>query len=257
MKKKTEAVAVLFGRKGSSGFPGKNFHPVLGRPALLYPLMAAKYSKNIDSIFVSTNDPQIEALSISFKVSLISRPPELCTKDAFLEDAIQHAYFNIKESLGHPPDYVVILMCNACNIVSDAIDQGLAILESRPDFDSAITVCRYNMFAPLRARKLVEDGSLKPIVPFEIFGDEGKLTCDRQSTGDVYFADGGATVVRGECLEDISRGLLPFRWMGRQIHPIIQESGGGDIDEPWQVAAVETWLRRQGFTDISTPYDKK
>ncbi len=152
---------------------------------------------------------------------------------------------------------MVITMCNACNIVSESIDRGVELLKSRPDFDSAITVCRYNMFTPLRARRLSEDGSLQPFVPLEALGDVKKLTCDRASTGDVYFADGGATVVRGHCLEDIRNNLLPFRWMGKRIHPIIQEPGGGDIDDPWQVAAMEVWLRRQGFSEGSTPYDNK
>ncbi len=64
--KKIEVVAVLFGRKGSTGFPGKNFHPVLGRPALVYPLMATKHSRYVDKMFVSTNDPKIAEIEASY-----------------------------------------------------------------------------------------------------------------------------------------------------------------------------------------------
>ena len=47
--------------------------------------------------------------------------------------------------------------------------QKVKILRSQPELDSAVTV--YNMWSPLRARKLVRYSSLQPFVPFETFGD--------------------------------------------------------------------------------------
>ena len=41
-------IAILIGRRGSRGFPGKNIHKVLGRRLCEYPLLAAKKSKYID-----------------------------------------------------------------------------------------------------------------------------------------------------------------------------------------------------------------
>jgi CMP-N-acetylneuraminic acid synthetase len=40
--------ALLIGREGSSGFPGKNVYPVLGHPLVAYPLMAARAALNAD-----------------------------------------------------------------------------------------------------------------------------------------------------------------------------------------------------------------
>ena len=40
--------AILIGRKGSIGFPGKNTTLVLGRPLMSYPLLAAIASKGVD-----------------------------------------------------------------------------------------------------------------------------------------------------------------------------------------------------------------
>ena len=34
--------ALMLGREGSTGFPGKNVYPVLGRPLMAYPLIAAR-----------------------------------------------------------------------------------------------------------------------------------------------------------------------------------------------------------------------
>ena len=124
-----------------------------------------------------------------------------------------------------------------------AIQKGIEILRNQPEFDSAVTVSRYNMWSPLRARKLVTDGSLEPFVPFETFGDPATLNCDRDSQGDVLFADMSCSVVRPHCLDHLEDGLLPQKWMGLKIAPIFQEAGC-DVDYEWQVPGVEWWLKK-------------
>jgi len=39
--------ALILGRKGSVGFPGKNLYPVCGKPLAYYPMKAALASTNI------------------------------------------------------------------------------------------------------------------------------------------------------------------------------------------------------------------
>ena len=39
--------ALLIGRQGSVGFPGKNTYPVLGRPFMEYPLFAAMHKRKL------------------------------------------------------------------------------------------------------------------------------------------------------------------------------------------------------------------
>ena len=43
--------ALLIGRGGSTGLPKKNVKPILGRPLMTYPILAAKNSKFCDKIF--------------------------------------------------------------------------------------------------------------------------------------------------------------------------------------------------------------
>jgi len=134
---------------------------------------------------------------------------------------------------------------NAATISVKAISEGIALLRDNPIFDSAVTVSRYNMWSPLRARKLDHKGCLQPFVPFEVFGDPDTLNCDRDSQGDVFYADMGCSVVRPKCLEKLEEGLLPQKWMGKRIAPIFQEAGC-DIDYEWQVPIVEWWLKKYG-----------
>lgn len=247
--------ALLLGREGSVGFPGKNVFPVLGRPLMVYPLLAGLNSRFIDKVYVSTDSPRIMQIASDYGATVIERPAYLCTKEALGEDAYVHGYNYIKEHADEEVELMVLLFCNAATITSGLIDQGIENLRTNSQLDSAVTVSSYNMWSPLRARKITNEGMLQPFVPFEVFGDPKTLNCDRDSQGDVWYADMGVSIVRPYCLENMSEGLLPQKWMGQNIHPI-KQWGGCDVDYEWQVPGVEFWLSKHGFSEVATPYDK-
>lgn len=240
--------ALLLGREGSTGFPGKNVYPVLGRPLVAYPLMAAQAAQSVDRVYVSTDSPKLKEIASAYGAEAIDRPAELCTSQALGEDAYKHGYDVIKERLaeeGKEVELMVLLFANAPTVSGDIIDEGVRVLRQNPDIDSAVTVSQYNMWSPIRARKVGDDGLLHPFVPFETFGDPSTLNCDRDSQGDVMFADMGLSIVRPRCLENMEDGLLPQKWMGRKIHPLIQW-GGLDVDYEWQIPQAEYWLKAHG-----------
>ncbi len=239
-------VTILLGREGSVGFPGKNLYPVRGKALMEYPLIAAKNSKYVDQIYVSTDSEKIKAIGRKYGAKIINRPPELCTKEALGEDAYVHAYKYIREHEAEKIELVVLLFCNAATISSELIDEGITVLRNNPEYDSAVTVSCYNMWSPLRARKIGDDGLLHPFVPFETFGDPSTLNCDRDSQGDVWFADMGTSIVRPRCLENLQAGLLPQKWMGQKIYPL-KQWGGCDVDYEWQIPMVEFWLKEHNM----------
>ena len=241
--------ALLLGRKGSVGFPGKNTYNVLGKPLMTYPLLAAKRSKFVDTVYISTDDEIIMDIGKEHGAEIIIRPPELCTKEALGEDAYVHGYHAIRdelESKGKTIEMMVLLFCNAATILPETIDNGIESLRKNPEYDSAVTVSCYNMWSPLRARKIGPDGLLYPFVPFETFGDPRTLNCDRDSQGDVWFADMSVSIVRPRCLDNLHEGLLPQKWMGQKIYPL-KQWGGLDVDYEWQIPQVEYWLKKHGF----------
>ena len=278
--------ALLLGRKGSVGFPGKNTMPVLGRPLCAYPILAAINSKYVDKLYISTDDEQIMAIGRKYGADIIVRPPELCTKEALGEDAYVHGYEVIKGRRKAPQrnglrpreicsafhgvnisrgrqgsrregkeiELMVLLFCNAVTITAGTIDEGIEVLRNNPSYDSAVTVSCYNMWSPLRARKIGGDGLLHPFAPFETFGDPNTLNCDRDSQGDVWFADMGVSIVRPRCLKNLDAGLLPQKWMGQKIYPL-KQWGGCDVDFEWQIPGVEFWLQHEGFSEMKTPYN--
>lgn len=250
--------ALMLGREGSRGFPGKNTTLVLGRPLMAYPILAAKGSKSVSRVYVSTDAPRIKEIAREQGARVIDRPAELCTPQALGEDAFAHGYRLIRDELkkeGQALELLVLLFCNAATVSSELIDQGVEALRKDPAADSAVSVSRYNMWSPLRARKETTRGYLQPFVPFETFGDPKTLNCDRDSQGDVWFADMGLSIVRPRCLEDMSEGLLPQKWMGRNILPL-KQWGGCDVDYEWQMPGVEFWLRKHGWTEAAAPAGK-
>ena len=238
----------MMGRAGSKGFPGKNLKKVLGRRLFEYPLIACKHSKYVDKIFVSTDCPIITRESKKYGAIIIKRPKSLANSKALGEQVYEHGYFKIKKILNLDSkniEFVILLMANAPTITGKLIDKGINILRKNKKFDSAVTTSIYNMWSPLRARKM-KNNFLKPFVPFETFGNPKTLNCDRDSQGDVYFADMSVSVVRSKCLENLKDGLLPQKWMGRKIAPI-PSWGGCDVDYEWQLPMIEFWLKKNGY----------
>lgn len=244
--------ALLLGRKGSIGFPGKNTYILYGKPLAWYPMNIAKKIPEVDKVYISTDDPILMDLAKEEGIEVIKRPPHLATKEALGEHAYQHGYRVIEERNPRTSiELVVLLFCNAATITHEIVSLGISKLREDPHADSAVTVSRYNMWSPLRARKIDLSGYLQPFVPFETFGDPRTLNCDRDSQGDVLFADMGVSIVRPKNLINLDEGLLPQKWMGQKIIPLHQDAGC-DIDYEWQIPVLEWWLKKYGKWDHIT-----
>lgn len=242
--------ALILGRGGSTGLLGKNVMSLLGRPLMSYPLLAAKASEYCDRIFLSTDDDDIRRVGDSFGADHIERPDYLSTNEALAEDAYIHGYNEIKRVIGEEPEMLILLFCNGATVLSHQIDQAVEILRSDSNLDSVCTVSSYDMWSPLRAKKINEQGRLVPFIPPSFFGDN--VTCDRSSQGDTWYADCSMFVVRPYCMIK-KNGDPPFTWLGKNVHPI-KQWGGLDVDYDWQVPIVEYWLRKHGFSEDKTPY---
>lgn len=241
--------ALMMGRAESTGFSGKNIKKVLGRRLFEYPLIASKKSRYVDKIFVSTDCPIIARISKKYGAIHIKRPRKLANSKALGEHVYEHGYNEIKRMLNLKEkniEFIILLMANAPTITNKLIDKGINILRKNKNFDSAVTTSIYNMWSPLRARKLNKKNLLRPFVPFETFGNPKTLNCDRDSQGNVYYADMSVSVVRPRCIENLKDGLLPQKWMGKRIAPI-PSWGGCDVDYEWQLPMVEFWLKKSGY----------
>ena len=65
---------VLFGIGEQSGaLAGRNTFPILGRPLMTYPLLAARYARKVDAVAISTNSPALAEVATSAGAAVIRR----------------------------------------------------------------------------------------------------------------------------------------------------------------------------------------
>jgi hypothetical protein len=218
--------------------------------------MAARASGIVQELYVSTDSREILDLARSFGVKELQRPPHLATNEALLEDAIAHAFQTIEQTAS-PADWYLILLCNAVTVLPDRIRQAADMLGRDQAADSVTTGSKWNMFSPVRARRLdPATGLLANFVPTDLLSRVVPISCDRDKSADCYFCDNSFTLVRREALARLHDNQGPFKWMGNRIRFIEQMPGGGDVDVAWQVPVVEWWLRQHGFTETAVPFEE-
>lgn len=243
-------VGIIIGRKRSTGFPGKNMKPLLGRPMCQYPMMASVNCFEVDATYISTDDADVMAVAHAQDVSVVMRPEHLATNKALADDVFVHAYNQIKKK--HKDiEFLVLMLANAPTLMPSHILNGITRLRFHRDYDSACTVSQYNWYSPTRAR-VVENDEVKTYLSQEELEKIG-TSCDRNTAPKCYFYDCSMAVIRPDNLEHIKKGYLPQRWLGQKIYPIYN-TAGVDVDEGWQMPQAEQWLKMHGFTEYTTPY---
>ena len=240
--------ALLIGRGGSRGVPGKNTMPLLGRPTMCYPILAARHSRHVGEVFLSTDDERIRDIGRAEGLRLIDRPPELAGDGALVEDVVVHGYNAMRRAVGHF-DVFVLLFCNSATQRPGIIDEGVDALLADETLDSAVSVSLYNEYSPVRAMRIDDDGLVRSYVDVDTIPG---ASCDRDSARAAWFCDCSVWVLRSRCT-DLTRGRLPFRWIGQRVYPL-RQTAGLDIDHGYGIAHTEWWLREHGFTADVTPY---
>ena len=236
-------VALLIGKDKSTGVPGKNYRPILGRPMCEYGFMAAN-SLNISNIYVSTDSKIIAKVGSKYNAKLIDRPKELAQKESLTEDVLTHAAAAISNDLGYAPEIVCLFFANNPAIDIKLVHEGIKIIKEDKTIDSAFSVCRYDMFSPTRARFINDEGIIGPAVPLDVFGES--VSSIRDSQGGVYFCDLSIQIMRWKCFTEMENGMQPFKWMGRKSKALFNDFGF-DVDSEWQFKVIEYWLQSRGF----------
>jgi N-acylneuraminate cytidylyltransferase len=90
--KNQRVLAIVPARGGSREIPFKNIASCAGKPLIAWTLEAARESKYIDQIIVSTDSLAISQVAMKHGCSAaVSRPPELATDDAPMDGVVLHA----------------------------------------------------------------------------------------------------------------------------------------------------------------------
>ncbi|KHF38715.1 acylneuraminate cytidylyltransferase family protein [Halalkalibacter okhensis] len=109
MYKGSKILAIIPARGGSKGIPGKNIIDVNGKPLIQYTIDAAKGSRYIDKVVVSTDSTEIAEVAKSCGAEVpFLRPDFLASDSAKTIDALVHCVKKLQDC-GEKYDYIVLL----------------------------------------------------------------------------------------------------------------------------------------------------
>lgn len=246
-----QIVALICGRLEDDRFPGRNTFPLVGRPMMVYPILAAQHAQRVDRVYVTTDSPAIARIARHSGAHIVERPPELTGPSATLEQILVHGHDAVTKDLGTEPEALVVLLCNAPTVTGGLIDKGIEVLLKNDGLDAVMSVSRHNEYHPRYVLWLNQEGLLTSPVD-----DATRLSPQE----DAYFPDALFWVLRPRrVFEGALKTVQPnciVNCSTQRVFPLIHE-GYGDVDYLWQIPAIEDWLRRQGFSEDHTPYERR
>jgi len=229
---KYKILGIIPARGGSKGILKKNIIPVAGKPLLVWTVEAAKKSRVIDRIIVSSDSDEILSVAKDHGVIGLKRPASLATNDAPPEKTVLHA---IKEcrSQKYIPDFIVYLQPTSPLRTAEHIDRAFELLRDK-NANALISVSQADSKF-LKAFFLTKDGYLKSI------SKKAFSFMNRQKLPAVYLPNGAIYILR---TEDFLRHKK--FWIKNTLPFIMSPEESIDLDATEDIPLVEDYLLRKG-----------
>lgn len=96
---KRDFIAVIPARSGSKELKNKNIKKILGHPLIAYTIKAAKLSKYIREVYVTTDGNSIADQSRKYGAKIIKRPKKLANSTILPDAAVVHAINQIEKKI--------------------------------------------------------------------------------------------------------------------------------------------------------------
>lgn len=219
-------IAIIPCRGGSKGVPRKNIKKLAGKPLIYYSIMAARDSKLIDEVYVSTEDAEIIDISRKYKAKVIVRPDKLSGDKTPTLPVLKHALEYVDA------DIVVMLQATSPIRTSELIDQAIKKL-IKLKCESVITVVKFEKQLG-GIYYLLKNDKMKFALK------EFRSVTLRQQQGNLYIREGNVFVNTKEALLK-SKNLC----YGKDVHGIvIPKLYGCDIDSIEDFMYTESLLKR-------------
>jgi CMP-N,N'-diacetyllegionaminic acid synthase len=221
-----EIVGLIPARGGSKAIPRKNLALLLGKPLLRWTLDAARDSKLLTRLVVSTDDDEIAGASSGADV--LRRPAELAGDETPMLDVIRHALGELDAC-----DVLVLLQPTSPLRTGEHVDGAVGLLlETRADSVVSVVAVPHR-FAPASLMEL-RDGRLVPV--------DSDPPTRRQDKPLLYARNGPAVLALTAAA---ARGTTLY---GGECRPFVMEAHESiDIDDAFDLELAEFLLgRREG-----------
>ena len=235
-------IAALLTGRGNNTLKDKNVLPVLGKPLLYYPAMAAKTCNLIPDFYVSSDDEKILKAASDCGYKKIVRPVELAAPTSQHVDAIRHALGVMKQD-GVEPDILVVLLANSGIVKTEWIEESITQLLKDEALSASVPVLLEMDNHPYRSKRLREDGCLDTWFDFR-----GKnISTNRQDLPmNFVLCHNFWTLNLKNSLYSSTEVQQPRTFIGSNIKPIVVEESF-DVHDEDDIRRTEKWLLEEGI----------
>lgn len=214
--------AVIPARGGSKGFPGKNIHPLAGRPLIAHSIAAALECPGIDRCIVTTDAPEIRDVALAHGAEVVDRPAALAADLSPTQDAVRHVLEVLAPSPDRRPETLVLLQPTSPLRTAGHVAACLKAFRAAGAASSiAVTEAEHHPYKAMR----LDGGLLEPLFDASTLeGPRQSLPAAYRQTGAIYVVDTRRFLERNSFY---IRPCLPF---------LMPAEASIDIDTPLDLA---------------------
>ena len=233
-------VCLIPARGGSKGLKDKNIVELGGHPLIAYAIAAAKLSKYIDDVVVTTDSEKIASIAKVYGALVpFLRPAEISQDHSLDIEFFEHYLDFLQSQSMEIPDLIVHLRpcvpLREIKIINEAVEY---MIDNKTA--SALRSMYETTLTPYKIFKVVE-GYAKPFMSYD--GVEEFYNLPRQMFDDAYIPNGYVDIVRPSVLRET--GLLHGKKM-----KIWQTDETADIDVLSDLDFAHQILHEDRFKDV-------
>lgn len=210
----TEILALIPARGGSKGIPRKNIRNFAGYPLIAWSIAAAKQSRFVTRVIVSTDDEEIAAVAREYGAEApFLRPAEFAQDNTTDLPVFEHAIQWLEENEHYQPEIVIQLRPTSPIRPRDCVDHAIRILMEHTDADCVRGVVPAGQNPHKMWRFAGEGQPLKPLL--EVEGIAEPYNAPRQILPPVFWQTGHIDAIR------VSTILQKHSLTGDVIYPLV------------------------------------
>lgn len=233
-------LALILGRAGSKGVPGKNTADIAGRPCIEWTIDAALEAIGVDRVALSTDCPVMQRIGAARGIEVIERPADLACDHTTVDAAARHAVDELNDAR---IVNVCMLYANVPVRPPGVVDRVMTMLETT-GADSVQTYQPVGKYHPWWMARVDADGVVTPwegdVLNHGVFR--------RQDLPPALIPDGAVLAVTRPALYLEIPGVTPgpHAFFGRERRGVVNPEGTViDIDAPEDLAVARAFLESQ------------
>jgi len=229
-----KVLAFIPARAGSQRIPNKNIKLLGGKPLIAYTIEAARQSRHVNRIIVSTDSGKIAEIAREYGAEVPFFRPEAISESGSTEmQFLEHALTWFADNEDYEPDLIVLLYPTSPFRKAASVDMAVEKMIERPEADSlrSVKLCSEH---PCKMWT-IDEGLLKPFVETE---DSNVHTFSYHLLPTTYIQNASIYITRPRTIRDkrsyIGDTVIPF---------VMAESESIDINTPLDFQFAEMVMR--------------